>query len=691
MSYNILSQDLLEDNIYLYRHCRYSILNWAYRLLNILKEIQELNADILCLQEVQDNHYRKQIKPRLEEMGYQCEYKMRTGSKPDGCAICFKRSKFTLVEAKPVEFYRRSIQLLDRDNVGLITLLRPIVQCDTPSNICVANTHLLYNPRRGDIKLTQLAILLAEMNRMACQEDGTYCPVILCGDFNSAPFSPLYDFIVEGRLNYYGLAIGRVSGQESPRRGQRELPVPIWPKKLGISQNCQYETDQQPASEDTKAEPSAESDDESSEESDEELSPDTERLLSQLRHSFWLSSVYSHYLSGTDEPEVTTCHSKTSLTVDYIFYSSARNIYVQPAETTEYAVRMEQWRTTWEQVKLQHQEWTPVPPAAVREPRSPHNPQAVVEQQWNVWKDSFKGEKNDEMGPAEGLTKWGQNQETENNMNEFNKDQHIAASQQDQPKHPEDSAAETTVEPQSSSTAQIMKEKCSYSEKLAEKKDGNSKFKFKEEQYTGTSLQDHTKPQENSASTETMLESHSLSIARKMEEQSSHLEGTAEEHKNDGELYQQCYAQNEEKLNEQEKYEEAWRLYNEEYERKWRKYEKDLNTWRLYKEEKAAYDFQMEQWRTAQQQEGSLVAETPVGDYDVSSHPQKMEEEWSSWESHAKEHWNNDAKNTNHKSLKLIGRLSLLTERDLWKVDGLPNERNSSDHIPLLAKFRLDL
>lgn len=42
-----------------------------------------------------------------------------------------------------------------------------------------------------------------------------------------------------------------------------------------------------------------------------------------------------------------------------------------------------------------------------------------------------------------------------------------------------------------------------------------------------------------------------------------------------------------------------------------------------------------------------------------------------------------------HGGLKLLGRLALLTEKDLWTVNGLPNENNSSDHLPLLAEFRL--
>lgn len=143
--------------------------------------------------------------------GYHCEYKMRTGRKPDGCAICFKHSKFSLLSVNPVEFYRRDVPLLDRDNVGLVLLLQPKIPSAASPAICVANTHLLYNPRRGDIKLTQLAMLLAEISSVAHQKDGSFCPIVMCGDFNSVPGSPLYSFIKEGKLNYEGLAIGKVS------------------------------------------------------------------------------------------------------------------------------------------------------------------------------------------------------------------------------------------------------------------------------------------------------------------------------------------------------------------------------------------------------------------------------------------------------------------------------------------------
>ncbi|CAN8203293.1 unnamed protein product [Coccothraustes coccothraustes] len=320
MSYNILSQNLLEDNSHLYRHCRQRLLFWTYRFPNILQEIKELDADVLCLQEVQEDHYRTEIKSSLESLGYHCEYKMRTGRKPDGCAICFKTSKFSLISSNPVEFFRRDIPLLDRDNVGLVLLLQPRFHCKANAAICIANTHLLYNPRRGDIKLTQLAMLLAEIASVAPQKDGSFCPIIICGDFNSVPGSPLYRFIKEGKLNYKGLAIGKVSGQEQFPRGQRILPIPIWPKKLGISQNCVYEIKQQQKEENAGEELTAAKPDNT-----QEIVIASEKLSSKLQHHFKLSSVYSHYFPETGIPEVTTCHSRSAVTVDYIFYSAAND------------------------------------------------------------------------------------------------------------------------------------------------------------------------------------------------------------------------------------------------------------------------------------------------------------------------------------------------------------------------------
>ncbi|XP_051954715.1 protein angel homolog 2-like [Xyrauchen texanus] len=317
MSYNILSQDLLCDNGYLYRHCSPPVLDWHHRFPNIMKELEQHSADILCLQEVQEDHYKEQIKPSLESLGYHCEYKRRTGLKPDGCAVVFKRERFSLVSCHPVEFLRRGIPLLDRDNVGLVLLLRPLDPYSSLTNICVANTHLLYNPRRGDIKLAQLAMLLAEISQVGQLPDSSICPVVLCGDFNSVPWSPLYRFIKESRLEYDGMPIGKVSGQEENPRGQRILTVPIWPRNLGISQQCQYET------------PTRDSDVRDLEQA--ALAVLDGLTKPSIEHGLKLTSAYSHYLKESGQPEITTCHSRTAITVDYIFYSAAlSDVTAQP-------------------------------------------------------------------------------------------------------------------------------------------------------------------------------------------------------------------------------------------------------------------------------------------------------------------------------------------------------------------------
>lgn len=133
-------------------------------------------------------------------------------------------------------------------------------------------------------------------------------------------------FIKEGKLNYEGLAIGKVSGQEQSSRGQRILSIPIWPPNLGISQNCVYEVQQLPKVEKTDSDLMQTQLDKA------EVLVTTEKLSSNLQHHFSLSSVYSHYFPDTGIPEVTSCHFRSAITVDYIFYSAERKMLLGSQE-----------------------------------------------------------------------------------------------------------------------------------------------------------------------------------------------------------------------------------------------------------------------------------------------------------------------------------------------------------------------
>ncbi|XP_057679545.1 protein angel homolog 2 isoform X2 [Corythoichthys intestinalis] len=318
MSYNILSQDLLRDNSYLYSHCPPETLDWSRRLPNLLAELRNYDADVLCLQEVQEDHFETQIKPALDAQGYECVYKKRTGEKADGCAVAFKTSRLSLLSSNPVEFFRPGDALLDRDNVGLVLLLRPKEGALTNSSgfLCVANTHLLYNPRRGDVKLAQLAVLLAEIGRLSRLPDGAANSVLLCGDFNSTPWSPLLTFLLAGRLKYRHLPISAVSGQEYGSRGQRLLENPIWSPTLGINQRCQYESTRDGDSSSTSVEG------ETAHLKAEDVAKQQKALKSWLlEHDLRLRSSYAPRLPPDGRPAVTTCHSRCAAMVDYILYT----------------------------------------------------------------------------------------------------------------------------------------------------------------------------------------------------------------------------------------------------------------------------------------------------------------------------------------------------------------------------------
>ncbi|XP_073494201.1 protein angel homolog 1 [Phyllobates terribilis] len=359
LSYNILSQDLVEQNPQLYLHCSPLILRWDYRWPNILQELQHWEADILCLQEVQDDHYREQVEPSLHALGYSCHYKRRTGRKTDGCCTCFKAERFTLLAENHVEFFRPAIDVLNRDNVGLVLLLQPRLPEGTqdgraaPPPLCVANTHLLYNPRRGDIKLAQLALLLAEVEKLSRTPDGSHCPIILCGDLNATPDSLLYQLLHNGVLSYRGLPAWKVSGQERycTTPNPRLLSSPLWPDFLGINGRCRYITppaaevkDRQTYSrqrllelrycdcalqrpEDlmvmkgvTDNEP-----DPGREPAHYHMDNGAPSFRSQpllLEHSLDLTSVYSHFLPAKGRFEVTTMPLGSGSVVDYIFYSA---------------------------------------------------------------------------------------------------------------------------------------------------------------------------------------------------------------------------------------------------------------------------------------------------------------------------------------------------------------------------------
>ncbi|KAM0053764.1 putative poly(A)-specific ribonuclease [Helianthus debilis subsp. tardiflorus] len=218
LSYNILADYLaINHRTKLYFHIPRHILHWEYRFSKILFELGLWSADILCLQVV-DRF--QDLEQNLKLRGYTGIWKMRTGEPVDGCAIFWRSSRFKLLQEEAIEFNKFGL----RDNVAQICVLEslsekssagshPPASSEGRNKVVICNIHVLFNPKRGEIKLGQVRILLERAYATSKLWDDA--PVVLCGDFNSTPKSSLYNFISEQKLNVSELPRDKISGQYS--------------------------------------------------------------------------------------------------------------------------------------------------------------------------------------------------------------------------------------------------------------------------------------------------------------------------------------------------------------------------------------------------------------------------------------------------------------------------------------------
>ena len=155
--------------------------------------------------------------------GYAGRFMKRTGDQQDGCALLWRESRLRLCAARDLAY--RVSSRFDRDNVGQLVALHAVGESggdgdSAGATIVVGNTHVLFNPRRGDVKLQQVATLLAAAAAMSDElsgaQGGRGVPVVVCGDFNSAPFSPIYDFLASGTISLTSSHPGPCSPHPAP-------------------------------------------------------------------------------------------------------------------------------------------------------------------------------------------------------------------------------------------------------------------------------------------------------------------------------------------------------------------------------------------------------------------------------------------------------------------------------------------
>ncbi|KAL0031977.1 hypothetical protein WJX79_009714 [Trebouxia sp. C0005] len=402
MTYNILAEGLATAHgELLYQQVPTWCLKWNYRWPGLLAEIVHYKPDVMSLQEV--DHFAE-LASRLEPLGYEGRYAQRSGGRSDGCATFWRKDIFIAVAVDIIRFQSYGLQ----DNVALLVLLHrkasfpdgddaasesvvevrmtvdesgdvsmlsgevqkwfrlhaelPVETLMDPA-LLVANTHILFNPKRGDIKIAQLRTLLNVMNDIVRKCNGNALGMVM-GDFNSTPQSAVYQFIKAGELDCQTVPRKHVSGQvqgtswpaalEKMAR-QRSAPAalsvenldtlltppatpsspqkprlsadrgpPIVKKPLFRDDSCTWSPEQLQMAvgfppEDFAEEASlahAESADSPGVSGSSGQDPEPTWVA---RHPLKLRSAYSE-VTGS-EPPYTTCHSKFLGTVDYMWYT----------------------------------------------------------------------------------------------------------------------------------------------------------------------------------------------------------------------------------------------------------------------------------------------------------------------------------------------------------------------------------
>ena len=229
-SWNVLADSLLRQNSWLYQSCDPEALH--DRLPRIFNGVERLEPDVLAMQEVE--HFARDMEPRLSELGFSGVYKQRTGDdQTDGVALVWRNERLAAEQIEYVEYASaltagvkdpRSLEMLKKHNVAIIALLRDL---ESGKLLVVATTHILWNPRRGWVKLQQLNHLFARVDAMrrgaaateaavdvtsndvgttSCgesaddggigQSTGATLPAVVLGDFNCTPASMLHGFLL---------------------------------------------------------------------------------------------------------------------------------------------------------------------------------------------------------------------------------------------------------------------------------------------------------------------------------------------------------------------------------------------------------------------------------------------------------------------------------------------------------------
>ncbi|XP_034632884.1 2',5'-phosphodiesterase 12 [Trachemys scripta elegans] len=219
VSYNVLADIYAQtehSRTVLYPYCAPYALELDYRQNLLKKELVGYSADLICLQEVDKSVFADSLAPALDAFGLEGLFRIKE-KQHEGLATFYRRDKFTLLSEHDIAFNEALVsnplhkelrdklapyplaqeKVLQRSSVLQVSVLQSTN--DPLRKICIANTHLYWHPKGGNIRLIQIAVALSHIRHVTC-DLYSGIPVIFCGDFNSTPSTGMYSFINSGNI-----------------------------------------------------------------------------------------------------------------------------------------------------------------------------------------------------------------------------------------------------------------------------------------------------------------------------------------------------------------------------------------------------------------------------------------------------------------------------------------------------------
>lgn len=184
LTYNILCDYYATEKQFGYTPS--AALSWEYRRESIWGQIEEADADILCLQEIDTESFEDFFCVKAAHLGLKGVFfpKGRAARLPveaartvDGCAIFYNKNKYILLHKQLVEFANLAINRGDvkespdffnrvgsNDHIAMICFFE---NRSDGTRFVVANAHTIANPEYIDVKTVQTVVFMEKLEKEA--------------------------------------------------------------------------------------------------------------------------------------------------------------------------------------------------------------------------------------------------------------------------------------------------------------------------------------------------------------------------------------------------------------------------------------------------------------------------------------------------------------------------------------------